>query len=483
MYARKTQSWLKHIDFILLDILCLHIAYIVAYMTRHGFEIPYANDIYLNLAGVYTLVDIMVLIANGTMKDVLKRGYYKEIERTIWHVFLVTSLVSMYMFSVQMGMEYSRITFYLSSIYYLLLSYGVRLFWKKFLMKKKQELCRSAVYFVTTRRRAEYVCNRFHKNNITSRKIQGMCVLDEDCVGQTIAGIPVTASKDTLIKHLCEIWVDEVFISLPGAYEHPAKLLSDMAEMGIVIHLEMEELEGENWQHQVIEKFAGATVRTISMTMATPMQAALKRTLDILGGLVGCLITGILTLIIGPMIYIKSPGPIFFKQTRVGKNGKKFQMYKFRSMYLDAEERKAELMAQNRVQGGLMFKLEYDPRIIGSEKRPDGTIKKGIGNFIRDYSLDEFPQFLNVLKGDLSLVGTRPPTVDEWEQYELHHHARLAIKPGITGMWQVSGRSNITDFEEVVELDKKYIREWSMGLDFRILLQTVKVVLGKDGSM
>ena len=113
----------------------------------------------------------------------------------------------------------------------------------------------------------------------------------------------------------------------------------------------------------------------------------------------------------------------------------------------------------------------------------DGTIKKGIGNFIRDWSLDEFPQFYNVLKGDLSLVGTRPPTVDEWEKYEMHHRARLAIKPGITGLWQVSGRSNITDFEQVVELDKKYIREWSMGLDFRILLKTVLVVLGKEGSM
>jgi lipopolysaccharide/colanic/teichoic acid biosynthesis glycosyltransferase len=183
------------------------------------------------------------------------------------------------------------------------------------------------------------------------------------------------------------------------------------------------------------------------------------------------------------MIYIKSPGPIFFKQTRVGKNGKLFKMYKFRSMYLDAEARKAELMAQNRIQGSLMFKLEYDPRIIGCKKLPDGTVKKGIGNFIRDWSIDEFPQFINVLKGDLSLVGTRPPTVDEWENYELHHRARLAIKPGITGMWQVSGRSNITDFEQVVELDKKYIREWSMGLDFRILLKTILVVLGKDGSM
>ena len=135
------------------------------------------------------------------------------------------------------------------------------------------------------------------------------------------------------------------------------------------------------------------------------------------------------------------------------------------------------------VGGGLMFKLDFDPRIIGSKKLPDGTVKKGIGNFIRDWSLDEFPQFWNVLKGDLSLVGTRPPTVDEWDKYELHHRARLATKPGITGMWQVSGRSKITDFEQVVALDKKYIQEWSMGLDLRILLQTVLVVLRREGSM
>ena len=483
MYAKKTQSWLKHIDFILLDVLCLHVAFVLAYMTRHGLASPYSSNDYLRLAAIYTLVNILVLLANRTMKNVLKRGYYKEIAQTFRHVVYVTLLVSLYMFSVQEGHTYSRITFYLVSVYYLVISYGVRLLWKKFLLKKKKELSRSAVFFVTTKDRAERVIKRFHENNIASRKIQGLCILDEDWVGREIHGVPVTATAENLIKHLCEIWVDEIFVSVPGAYPHPSKILSDMAEMGIVVHLEMEQLEGDLWQHQVIEDFAGVTVRTISMTMATPGQALFKRVLDILGGLVGCLITGLLTLVIGPMIYIQSPGPIFFKQTRVGKNGKKFQMYKFRSMYLDAEERKAELMAQNRVQGGLMFKLDYDPRIIGSEKRPDGTIKKGIGNFIRDYSIDEFPQFLNVLKGDLSLVGTRPPTVDEWEKYELHHHARLAIKPGITGMWQVSGRSNITDFEEVVALDKKYIREWSMGLDFRILLKTFKAVLGKDGSM
>ena len=139
------------------------------------------------------------------------------------------------------------------------------------------------------------------------------------------------------------------------------------------------------------------------------------------------------------------------------------------------EERKKELMNQNRVKDGMMFKIENDPRIIGG--------KRGIGNFIRNYSIDEFPQFWNVLKGDMSLVGTRPPTVDEWEKYDLHHRVRLSVKPGITGMWQVSGRSEITDFEEVVKLDKEYITEWRMGLDIKILLQTVQVVLWRGGAM
>ncbi|MBQ6554518.1 MAG: sugar transferase [Firmicutes bacterium] len=140
-------------------------------------------------------------------------------------------------------------------------------------------------------------------------------------------------------------------------------------------------------------------------------------------------------------------------------------------MYMDAEKRKAELMAQNKIQDGMMFKMDDDPRII-----------KGIGHFIRDYSIDEFPQFFNVLKGDMSLVGTRPPTLDEWEKYELHHRRRLAIKPGLTGMWQVSGRSSITDFEEIVKLDTKYIDEWSVGLDMKIILKTVLVVHKKDGA-
>ena len=194
-----------------------------------------------------------------------------------------------------------------------------------------------------------------------------------------------------------------------------------------------------------------------------------KRFVDILGGTVGLLITALLTPFIALAIRLDSPGPIFFCQTRIGKNGRRFKFYKFRSMYIDAEERKKELMAQNEVKG-LMFKMENDPRITP------------VGRFLRKTSLDELPQFYNILVGDMSLIGTRPPTTDEFEKYNLYYRRRLSMTPGLTGMWQISGRSDISDFDEVVRLDLEYIDNWSLLLDIKILFQTVKVVCLGKGS-
>ena len=240
--------------------------------------------------------------------------------------------------------------------------------------------------------------------------------------------------------------------------------------MGVVTHVQLAALN-ELGKNQVVEEIAGYMVLSSSISIVSSWQLLVKRLMDIAGGLVGCIFTGIIYIFIAPIMKVKSPGPVFFSQVRMGKNGKPFKIYKFRSMYADAEERKKELMEKNNIKDGLMFKMDDDPRII-----------KGIGHFIRKTSLDEFPQFWNILKGDMSLVGTRPPTMDEWDKYELHHRRRLAIKPGLTGMWQVSGRSEITDFEEVVELDTKYIEQWSIGLDIKILFKTVTVVFTGSGA-
>ena len=241
--------------------------------------------------------------------------------------------------------------------------------------------------------------------------------------------------------------------------------------MGITVHINLAMEIGRGiMNNQIVQNIGGFTVMTASIKTATISQMLIKRSMDIVGGMIGLIFVAIFFVVLAPIIYIQSPGPIFFAQDRVGRNGRKFKMYKFRSMYMDAEERKKELMSQNKM-NGLMFKMDNDPRVIP------------IGKWIRKWSIDEFPQFLNVLKGDMSLVGTRPPTLDEYERYEKHHRVRMAIKPGLTGMWQVSGRSDITDFEEIVELDNDYITNWNLRLDLKIIMRTIGVVLKTKGSV
>ena len=321
------------------------------------------------------------------------------------------------------------------------------------------------------------------KNNYARYTLAGVVVVDEDWTGRSVLGVPVVASKENAPMYVCQQWIDEVLIVVSKAIPYPAELMDKLTETGVTVHLNLARLSKARGKKQFVEKVGNYTVLTTCLNYASTKQLLVKRLMDIAGGLAGCILTGIICIFVGPAIYIASPGPIFFAQERVGKNGKKFKMYKFRSMYMDAEQRKAELMKDNKLGDGKMFKLDFDPRVSGNKILPDGTHKTGIGEFIRSTSLDEFPQFFNVLKGDMSIVGTRPPLISETSLYELHHHARLAIKPGITGMWQVSGRSNITDFEEVVRLDKEYIENWNIGLDIKILLKTVLVVFKKDGSV
>ena len=340
-----------------------------------------------------------------------------------------------------------------------------------------------SLLIVTTEKMVARVIRNVQEQNYSRYMISGVVLLDHDLTGQKVAGIRVVASEENAAEYVCREWIDEVLVVTPEEIPYPDKLLEQFAETGVTVHLNLEKINSESGKRQFVEKIGNYTVLTTSINYASARQLFLKRLMDIAGGLVGCIFTAILFIFVAPAIYIASPGPIFFSQERVGKNGKKFKMYKFRSMYMDAEERKAELMKDNKLGDGKMFKLDFDPRVIGNKVLPNGTRKTGIGDFIRRTSIDEFPQFFNVLKGDMSIVGTRPPLISETNLYELHHRARLAIKPGITGMWQVSGRSDITDFEEVVRLDREYIEKWDIGLDMKILLKTVIVVLRKDGSV
>lgn len=472
MYKRESGSWLKHGDFIILDILCIQIALLVAYMFRNGFEFPWKNDTYQQMAFILTIMDIVVVFFMQSYKGILRRGYFREFKETLLHVSATITGFILFNFITKSGQQYSRMVVVLMWEIAIILCYMIRV-WRKKVLKSRAALTqkgKKALVILSDYAMAETFAGRISKNNYSDRKLAGIIVTDRDLTGQTIKGIPVVADRKNAVNYLCQNWVDEVITCYNNNEDVINPILEDCREMGITVHIALTKCGIEGAKRR-IENVGGYTVVTNYITSASNRQIFLKRLMDICGGIVGCIITLILFLFVAPAIYIKSPGPIFFSQIRVGKNGKKFRIYKFRSMYMDAEERKKELMKQNKVKDGMMFKMDNDPRII-----------KGIGNFIRKTSIDEFPQFFNVLKGDMSLVGTRPPTVDEWEKYEKHHRVRMAIKPGLTGMWQVSGRSSITDFEEVVALDLKYIREWSIGLDIRILLKTVKIVLTGSGS-
>lgn len=453
MYRKSSKGWLKHFDFILIDLISLHLAFVLSYVCRHGIGNPYKNLLYRNMAFMLTFIDFFVVFLFETLKGVLRRGYYQELAATVKHVILVMLLAVLYLFTIQEGTSFSRSVLYFTAVFYIIFAYVTRILWKKHLQKRMENGGDRSLLIITSSDIAAEVVRSMQEHNYQRFNLIGIVLVDKDMKGQKIEGIPVLANEEDAANYVCREWIDEVFLVISEKYPYPQKLADQLLETGVTVHLNLAKMADAIGKKQLVEKLGDYTVLTTSINYATVKQAFMKRSLDIIGGLAGCILTGIIFIFVAPAIYIQSPGPIFFSQIRVGKNGKKFKMYKFRSMYMDAEERKKELMKDNRVEDGMMFKLEFDPRVIGNKILPNGEKKTGIGNFIRKTSLDEFPQFLNVLKGDMSLVGTRPPTLDEWEKYELHHRARLAIKPGITGMWQVSGRSDITDFEEVVKLD------------------------------
>lgn len=516
MYQRNNQGWLKHFDFILLDVLVLQLSFIIAFGIRqHAF--PYDYQAYRMLAFLIALVDVMVAIIFNTMHNVMKRGYYKEFEQTFKQAFFVFLIVTFYMFSTQTGGTYSRIALSLTAAFHLILGYFSRLAWKQVVHKIAKGSKKSTMILVADEYQVPEILSK--AKDIDDFEYKGIVLTNRDATGEEIQGVKVIGSLETAADYICREWVDEVFVypssltemetkqsdmykSVEGFIEDAysiftktdydvepgevkeeatvAALIDGCRQMAIPVHvrLPITSVGGKGF----IEKVGGYNVLTSTANYASPLQLAIKRAMDILGGLVGSIIALVIIAVVGPKIKKESPGPILFKQTRIGQNGKKFQIYKIRSMYMDAEDRKAELMKENRVSDGMMFKLDWDPRIIGN-KIVDGQKVTGIGEKIRSGSWDEWPQFFNILMGHMSLVGTRPPTVDEWEKYKYHHRARLATKPGLTGMWQVSGRSKITNFEEVVRLDTEYINRWSVGLDIRILLKTVKAVFTKDGAM
>jgi exopolysaccharide biosynthesis polyprenyl glycosylphosphotransferase len=286
---------------------------------------------------------------------------------------------------------------------------------------------------------------------------------------QKVRGYPVLGSTDKIGEILNSEIVDEVLFAVSR------KRLEEFEEIFLLCEKRgvRARVAINFFPHTIakvcLEEIDGIPLLTFSTTPHNEFVLALKRGFDILVSSAALILFLPFFLPISFAILATSPGPVFFKQTRVSLNGRHFTLYKFRSMVANAEEKKQELLHLNQMEGPV-FKMEHDPRVTR------------VGRFLRKTSLDEFPQFLNVLKGDMSIIGPRPPLPEEVEKYQPWQRRRLSMRPGLTCLWQITGRNTIRDFEQWITLDLKYIDTWSLTLDLKIFLKTIPIVLLARGA-
>ena len=465
----QTREKIQNLILIVTDFICLIASYVIGGYLWLGF-IKGANstalreDLYGDIGAILIAYAITMVFFN-MYDNFMARGKLVEFISVCKMNLMIAAIIAVIIFFKHENQDLSRgVYIFMFFVDVVLMTFVHRII-KVYLIRFYKNSSKNAqLFLITTSDRAEAVIREMDRSSSWNNKISSMAIIDTDMTGQWIAGIPVVATFQDMIQYARVQVVDEVFINV--AYDTGNSLtdiVMQFENMGATVHLNIEILEKFDSFSKSLNMLGNIPVVTFANNVYDYRKLAVKRMIDIVGSVVGMLITLLVTIFLAPVLLIESPGPLFFKQKRVGKNGRYFYIYKFRSMYADAEQRKAELMAKNEM-NGLMFKMADDPRITK------------VGKFIRKTSIDELPQFFNVFMGDMSLVGTRPPTVDEFKQYATYHKRRLSTKPGITGLWQVSGRNEITNFEDVVKLDLEYIDNWTLSLDFKILFKTVAVL-------
>lgn len=469
---RRKNKMIETYSVLMIDLVCVVVSYALALFIRFNI-IHYENypkQFHLMVGAYIVILCLLYNMFLDANRNFFIRGYYQEFYYTVRYTLIIVVGLVVVLYLMQQSYEFSRSVYGIFAVLNTLITYVVHMAFKKAIWKYYRKSTNAEKMLVITKDiLAEEVLGRLIKGKEWYYDITAAVIYDADRKGAMIRNVPIVASRDDLYETVIQMMVDEVFICLPG---EPLIEVRDMVqrfeEMGLTCHYNVDLFSHAN-PNTYVQQMAGYSVISFSLKTMDSRRLLIKRLIDILGALVGLAVTAVLTPFVALAIKIDSPGPVFFSQTRIGKNGRRFKIWKFRSMYTDAEERKKELETQNEIKG-LMFKMEDDPRVTR------------VGRFIRKTSIDETPQFLNILVGDMSLVGTRPPTEDEFEHYNGYYRRRMSITPGLTGLWQVSGRSDIQDFEEIVKLDLEYIDNWSLGLDVKILVMTVFAVLGRKGS-
>lgn len=451
------------------DLLTIGISFILATYVRFGnFRDMGDKEIHFQVGLVFLLFSTIYTFFIDWNRNFIKRNIWKEIFAIVqYHIIMILGTQTI-MYFLKWADVFSRLTMIYFVIFNIALTLLVHLLLKKAMkLHYSLELSKIKVLVITQNAMKDEVLEHLKESLDMNYQVVGIaCPEFQEYREEEIPMLPMTES---FMEDVTLMALDEVFIYAPELQQRQIQMmLNGFDEMGVNCHYCLE-LPGMHSDRSRLESFGSYSVITYTRFQSSYKRLLIKRVMDILGGMVGILITLLFFPFVALAVRLDSPGPVLFSQIRIGRNGRRFKIYKFRSMYLDAEERKKELEKRNEIQG-LMFKIENDPRITR------------VGRFIRKTSIDELPQFFNVLKGDMSLVGTRPPTEDEFEKYNQYYRRRISMTPGLTGLWQVSGRSEVENFDDVVKYDLQYIDGWSLTLDFKILLRTIWVVIAGKGS-
>ena len=461
----------KFLFLLIIDSFCNVLSFYLATFIRFGDgNAPFfTGDALREIVFILLLISITFHFIEDPSRNYMHRDPIQELGSVLIYSAFYVGLLVVSMFVIHHSEYLSRLQTGYFLVLNILLMFLVRTGLKSVIKAiYKSDNMRTNVVLIVDSANLSEVTERFFSG--TTYHVCGIIEVDGDSAHGKVNDIELNSKFDDLSSSLVQHSFDETFIYLPDrTLKSLENLISRIEDMGAVCHYALN-VSNENLGKGTLQVYGEFPVITYAINEKDHLSMSIKRLFDIFGSLIGLFFTGILFLFLAPVIKLESKGPVFFSQIRVGKNGRKFKFYKFRSMVVDAEDLKKNLMDSNEMSSSLMFKIENDPRVTK------------VGRFIRKTSLDEFPQFWNVFKGDMSLVGTRPPTVEEYEQYNEHYRRRLSMAPGITGLWQVSGRSSITDFNEVVKLDLAYIDNWSFKLDIIILLKTILVIFTKRGA-
>lgn len=471
--ARKrppTRSWTRRYvaQLVLVDALCAVAAVALGWWVRFGFDTATRIDSYTFFSIVLTAGWLVSLQAAGAYEIRRISTGSRESQRVLRAAMNLAGAVAITAYLTQMllARTFVAIVIPCGALLMVIVRRAVR---ATVHARRKRGDWTSAILAVGTSESVAHLVDVTRRGHQAGLVVVGACVEDAAPGDEIADGVPVVGDVAHAAALAQELGADIVAVAGSGLGPRRIRELGWELEgtgCNMVMAPGLTEVAGPRVHVSPVE---GLPLMWVDQPQFTGLRRIVKRGMDVAVSSVLLLLAAPLFVLIGLLVRLTSRGPAFYRSTRMGEHGREFRVYKFRSMYVDADQRRGELLDLNEVDGGMLFKMRRDPRVTP------------VGRLLRKFSIDELPQLFNVLNGSMSLVGPRPPLPDEVEKYHDHVHRRLLVKPGMTGLWQVSGRSDLS-WEESVRLDLYYVENWSLAFDLAIIARTVWAVLRSRGA-